>query len=168
MKLSLIGLKSPFVASLLTAGALCIGCDGSPSTTPLPTKSEMGTEGDATVDPGVTTPSTDSSATTPSTSPTTSPTNSGINERDRDSTAKTPIDQNENQKDIQITADIRKQVVATEMSTNAHNVKIITQDGKVTLHGPVNSADEKTQIEKIAVGVAGADQVDNQLEVAPN
>jgi osmotically-inducible protein OsmY len=44
-------------------------------------------------------------------------------------------------------------------------VKIITQDGKVTLRGPVNSAEEKAQIEEMAVAVAGKDHVDNQLEV---
>lgn len=113
---------------------------------------------------------------TPSTNPTpnastdtssSSPTNSGINERDRESTAKTPIDQSGSQQDIDITAKIRKQIVATDMSTNAHNVKIITQDGKVTLRGPVDSEDEKTRIEKIAHDVAGADQVENQIEVAP-
>ncbi|MEK6261647.1 MAG: BON domain-containing protein [Planctomycetota bacterium] len=92
-------------------------------------------------------------------------TNTGLNVRDRESTAKTPIDQNENKADIKITADIRKRVVATEMSVNAHNVKIITQDGKVTLRGPVKSEDEKKTIDEIAVDVAGANNVDSQLEV---
>ncbi len=56
-------------------------------------------------------------------------------------------------------------VVDTEMSVNAHNVKIVTQDGRVTLRGPVKDAAEKDAIEKIAVEVAGAGHVDNQLEV---
>lgn len=100
--------------------------------------------------------------------PTTEPmdrTNTGVNVRDRDSTAKTPIDQNENTTDIKITADIRKRVVDTKMSVNAQNVKIITQDGMVTLRGPVKTEDEKQTIEQIALDVAGADKVDNQLEV---
>lgn len=91
--------------------------------------------------------------------------NSTVNTRDRDESVKTPIDQNENQADIDITANIRKQVVDTEMSVNAQNVKIITQDGKVTLRGPVKSEEEKKKIEQIASTVAGADKVDNQLEV---
>jgi osmotically-inducible protein OsmY len=91
--------------------------------------------------------------------------NSTVNTRDRDERVKTPIDQNENQTDIDITASIRKQVVDTEMSVNAQNVKIITQDGKVTLRGPVKSEEEKKKIEQIASTVAGADKVDNQLEV---
>ncbi len=93
--------------------------------------------------------------------------NTGVNVRDRSDVAKTPIDQNENQSDIDITANIRKRVVDTEMSVNAQNVKIITQDGRVTLRGPVNTADEKTQIERLAQEVAGPENVDNQLEVQP-
>lgn len=92
-------------------------------------------------------------------------TNTGINVRDRDSTAKTPLDQNENKADIKTTADIRKRVVETKMSVNAHNVKIITQDGMVTLRGPVMTEEEKQTIGKIALDVAGANKVDNQLEV---
>jgi len=93
--------------------------------------------------------------------------NTAVNDRDQSEAAKTPIDQNENQKDIDITANIRKRVVDTEMSINAQNVKIITQDGKVTLRGPVKTAEEKTQIEKLAQEVAGASNVNNQLEVQP-
>ena len=93
------------------------------------------------------------------------PDNTGVNVRDRDPNAKTPIDQNENQTDIDITANIRKKVVDTKMSVNAQNVKIITQDGKVTLRGPVKSVEEKKQIEDIAHAVAGAGKVDSQLEV---
>jgi hyperosmotically inducible protein len=94
--------------------------------------------------------------------------NTAVNTRDREDTAKTPINQNENQADIDITANIRKRVVDTKLSVNAQNVKIITQDGHVTLRGPVKSDEEKKQIEDIARDVAGADKVDNQLEVEQN
>ena len=93
--------------------------------------------------------------------------NTAVNQRDREATTTTPIDQNENQADIDVTANIRKRVVDTNLSVNAQNVKIITQDGKVTLRGPVNSDDEKKQVEEIAHSVAGADKVDSQLEVQP-
>ena len=93
--------------------------------------------------------------------------NTEVNVRDRTDAVKTPIDQNENRKDIDITANIRKRVVDTKMSVNAQNVKIITQDGKVTLRGPVKSEEEKTQIEKMAREVAGPANVENQLEVQP-
>ncbi len=91
--------------------------------------------------------------------------NTGVNVRDRDANEKTPIDQNENQADIDITAKIRERVVATQMSVNAQNVKIITQNGKVTLRGPVATAEEKKRIEDIAQEVASAGNVDSQLEV---
>jgi len=93
--------------------------------------------------------------------------NSATNSRDRDDSAKLPIDQNENETDIGITADIRSQVVDTKMSVNAQNVKIITQDGRVTLRGPVKTAEEKKRIEEIAHSVAGVDKVDSLLEVTP-
>lgn len=93
--------------------------------------------------------------------------NTEVNVRDRSDAAKTPFDQNENKSDIAVTANIRKRVVDTKMSVNAQNVKIITQDGKVTLRGPVKSEDEKMQIDKIAHEVAGPANVTNQLEVQP-
>jgi osmotically-inducible protein OsmY len=93
--------------------------------------------------------------------------NTEVNERDKSNATKTPIDQNENQKDIDVTANIRKRVVDAKMSVNAQNVKIVTQDGKVTLRGPVKSEEEKTQIEQIAHDVAGAGNVDSQLEIQP-
>lgn len=95
-------------------------------------------------------------------------TNTGVNTRDRDDVTKTPLDQNENEADIRITADIRSRVVDTEMSVDAQNVKIITQDGKVTLRGPVHTAAEKATIEQIANDVAGQGKVDSQLEIDAN
>jgi osmotically-inducible protein OsmY len=51
------------------------------------------------------------------------------------------------------------------LSTYAHNVKIITQDGQVTLKGPVRSESEKQTIETKATEVAGANKVTNDLNV---
>jgi osmotically-inducible protein OsmY len=53
------------------------------------------------------------------------------------------------------------------MSTNAQNVKVVTQNGHVTLRGPVNTQDEKDTIGKMAADIAGQASVDNQLEVKP-
>lgn len=53
------------------------------------------------------------------------------------------------------------------LSTYAHNVKIITQNGIVTLKGPVRSDQERSAIEAKADGIAGKDNVTNQLEVKP-
>jgi osmotically-inducible protein OsmY len=66
---------------------------------------------------------------------------------------------------MHITAQIRKEIIAAkDLSVDARNVKIITIDGHVTLRGPVNSVDEKHQIAEIANQIAGAGNVDNQLE----
>ncbi|HEY1603135.1 MAG TPA: BON domain-containing protein [Pirellulales bacterium] len=110
-----------------------------------------------------------SSKPSPSNSPAAvDPTNTGTNTRDRGAATKTPIDQNENQADIDLTAGIRKRVIGSSgMSTEAQNIKIITQDGKVTLRGPVKSTFEKDRIEIIAHEVAGVTNVDSQLDVAP-
>jgi osmotically-inducible protein OsmY len=95
------------------------------------------------------------------------PDNTATNRRDADmSVTKTPIDQDEDQADVNTTAEIRKRVMDTpDMSLNAQNAKIITAEGKVTLRGPVDSAAEKETIERIAREVAGEGKVDSQLEV---
>jgi osmotically-inducible protein OsmY len=94
--------------------------------------------------------------------------NTAVNLRDVHDTLKTPINQNENQKDVNITAEIRSRVVDADLSINGRNVKIITQDGRVTLRGPVKSEEERAKIVDIATDVAGADNVENQLEVETN
>jgi hyperosmotically inducible protein len=104
----------------------------------------------------------------PATSPTTNtaPDNTKINKRDTKSSALTPTDQNENENDLKITQHVRQAVMADKsLSFTAKNVKIITQNGKVTLRGPVNTPEERTAIEAAAQKVAGASMVDNQLEV---
>lgn len=95
------------------------------------------------------------------------PDNTGRNVRDRNEATKTPGDQSENEADRTITQNIRKAITADDsLSTNAKNVKIITNDGTVTLRGPVKSEKEKADIEAKAKQVAGVKNVDNQLEVA--
>jgi hypothetical protein len=87
--------------------------------------------------------------------------------RDRDSRRPSPLDQGNDQADVDTTARIRKEINADSgMTTDANNVKIITLDGHVTLRGPVNTADEKTRIGEIADRIASAGNVDDQLEVS--
>ena len=94
--------------------------------------------------------------------------NSGRNARDRDGATKTSGDQSENEADRALTQKIRQAITSDDgLSTNGQNVKIITSGGKVTLRGPVASEDEKRTIEDISAKVAGAENVDNQLEVKP-
>jgi len=95
------------------------------------------------------------------------PDNTGRNVRDRNEATKTPADQSENEVDRTITQNIRKAITSDDsLSTNAKNVKIITNDGTVTLRGPVKSEKEKADIEAKAKQVAGVKNVDNQLEIA--
>ena len=92
--------------------------------------------------------------------------NTPRNVGDRDNSTLTTLDQGNSQADINTTAQIRKQINADDnMSTDGKNVKIITQNGHVTLRGPVNSAEEKSRIGQIAKQIAPDGTVDNQLEV---
>ena len=92
--------------------------------------------------------------------------NTARNVRDRNSSSLTPLDQGNNQADLDTTAQIRKEIIAGKnMSVNARNVKIITKSGQVTLRGPVNTAEEKRLIGDIAGRIVRAENVDNQLEV---
>jgi hyperosmotically inducible periplasmic protein len=98
----------------------------------------------------------------------TSPDNTKVNQRDKDKTEPTADQQKENQSDRDIAQQIRKSVMKDKsLSTYAHNVKIIAQNGMVTLKGPVSSDDEKKAIEMKAVTIVGQDRVTNELEVKP-
>jgi hyperosmotically inducible protein len=89
--------------------------------------------------------------------------------QNKDQTGPTADQQKMNPADRAITQKIRKAIHEdTSLSTYAHNIKIITQDGKVTLRGPVRSEDEKSNIESKAIAVAGQGNVTDQLEVAPS
>jgi hyperosmotically inducible periplasmic protein len=93
------------------------------------------------------------------------PDNTKVN---KDQTPPTADQQKMSASDRAITQQIRKAIHQdASLSTYAHNIKVITQDGKVTLRGPVRSDDEKSNIEAKAVTVAGKDNVTDQLTVAP-
>jgi len=94
------------------------------------------------------------------------PDNTGINARDRSDLTLTPGDQGSSDSDRQITAEIRRAITANDQfSTEAKNIKIITINGKVTLRGPVKSAQEKEAIASAAQNVTGVTSFDNQLEL---
>ena len=89
--------------------------------------------------------------------------------KNRDQANPTADQQKMNSSDRAITQKIRKAVHDdTSLSTYAHNIKIITQDGKVTLRGPVRTEEEKHTLQAIAVTVAKEENVTNQLEIAPS
>jgi len=94
------------------------------------------------------------------------PDNTGQNRAQNQPTAD---QQKMNPADRAITQKIRRAIHDdSTLSTYAHNIKIITQDGKVTLRGPVRTEDEKAGLEAKAVSVAGQGNVNDMLEVAPS
>jgi hyperosmotically inducible protein len=77
--------------------------------------------------------------------------------------------QKSNKGDRQLTQQIRKSVVGDKsLSVAAHNVKIISRDGMVTLRGTVKSDDEKKAIEDKATEIAGQGKVTSELTVSPS
>ena len=96
------------------------------------------------------------------------PDNTKVNKADRAKGAVTADQQNENAADRELAKKIRQSVVDDKsLSTYAHNVKIVAQDGQVTLKGPVRSEAEKTSIAAKATEIAGAGKVTNEITVAP-
>ena len=68
--------------------------------------------------------------------------------------------------DLELTQRVRKTIIAdSALSTNAHNCKIVVENGVVTLLGPVSDDVEKARVVDLAKQ-AGATQVVDQLEVS--
>jgi hyperosmotically inducible periplasmic protein len=96
----------------------------------------------------------------------TAPDNSAVNVRDRAPDAMTADQQSNTKSDMTTTREIRRAIVKDRsLSILAHNVKIVSVNGKVTLRGPVNTEEEKVTIAGKAQAIAGRGNVDNQLEV---
>ena len=95
------------------------------------------------------------------------PDNTGKNERDRNQVEPTADQQKENPADRQLARQIRQALVKDKsLSTYAHNIKVIAQNGVVTLKGPVKTEQEKQSIEAKAAEVAGgADKIKSEIEV---
>ena len=92
--------------------------------------------------------------------------NTKTNQRDRSPNAPTADQQKDNRSDRDITQQIRQSIVKDKsLSTYAHNVKVISQNGQVTLKGPVQSEDEKKAIEAKAAEVVGENKVSSELNV---
>ena len=94
--------------------------------------------------------------------------NTKVNTRDRDKAEVTADQQKENATDRDLTQTVRRALLQDKgLSSYAHNVKIITQSGQVTLKGPVRSEDEKQTVEHMATELAGVGHVTNQMSIAP-
>lgn len=93
--------------------------------------------------------------------------NTGRNKQDGSVVTPTADQQSNSKNDLEITRRIRADLIANKnLSTYAQNIKIITQNGKVTLRGPVRSATEKSEAERIAAAVAGATSIRNDLTIS--
>ncbi len=96
------------------------------------------------------------------------PDNSRVNQQDRAADQPTADQQKNNRSDREITQQIRQAIMKDKsLSSYAHNVKIITQNGQVTLKGPVRSEDEKRVVEAKAAEIAGETKVTSELDVKP-
>jgi hyperosmotically inducible periplasmic protein len=94
--------------------------------------------------------------------------NTKVNQRDRNQAEPTADQQKENKSDRELARQIRRALVQDKaLSTSAHNVKVIAQNGMVTLKGPVKSEDEKQAVESKAAQIAGTDKVTSEIQVAP-
>jgi hypothetical protein len=94
--------------------------------------------------------------------------NTGNNQPDHAASAVTTDQQGNNKTDLKLTASIRRSIVADgSLSTYAHNVKIVVENGVATLKGPVRTEEEKAAIAAKAAAVVGQDHVVDQMEIAP-
>lgn len=92
--------------------------------------------------------------------------NSALNKRDRSGETQTSGDQSNSSGEITTTSAIRRALVRDgTLSAMAKNVKIILENGVVTLRGPVKSEAEKTKVAELAKTHAGNAKVEDQLEV---
>ena len=94
--------------------------------------------------------------------------NTKVNQRDQNAGEATADQQKDNPSDRDTTQKIRQAIMKDKsLSTYAHNVKIITQNGQVTLKGPVRTEEEKRAVEANAAEVAGQDKVTSELDIKP-
>jgi hyperosmotically inducible periplasmic protein len=92
--------------------------------------------------------------------------NTAINQRDRSGETETSGDQSNSSADLKITQAIRQALIKdSDLSTTAKNIKVITNNGQVTLRGPVKNAQEKAKISQLAKSAAGGARIDNQVDV---
>ena len=104
--------------------------------------------------------------TNPAVSDSTEADNTKRNSSEQNKNTESAEKQSNSKDDLALTQKIRQAVIKDgSLSMNAKNVKIIAQDGKITLKGPVDSQQEKDTIAAKAGEIAGKDEVENQLEV---
>ena len=93
------------------------------------------------------------------------PDNTANNEQEVKKNMPSPTDQGNNERDLNLTKDIRSAVVGSDLSFNAKNIKIISNNSYVTLRGVVESADEHQAILKLAQAHADPAKITDDLKV---
>jgi osmotically-inducible protein OsmY len=98
--------------------------------------------------------------------PQTPPDNTKVNKRDRNPGEITADQQKETASDREVSSKIRKALTSDKsLSTYAHNIKVVSHNGTVTLKGPVHSDEEMKSIMDKATAIAGDNKVVNEMTV---
>jgi sporulation protein YlmC with PRC-barrel domain len=95
----------------------------------------------------------------------TAPDNSAQNEKEMKKDAANPMDQGNSERDIKITKDIRSAIMDKDLSFDAKNVKIITNEGRVILKGVVKNHEEHLAVLEIAKSHADASKITDDLKM---
>jgi hyperosmotically inducible protein len=94
------------------------------------------------------------------------PDNTKVNQRDRQPGEPTADQQKEKVSDRDLAQKVRQAIAQDKsLSTYAHNVKVIVQNGTVTLKGPVHSQEERHSLESKAAEIAGSGNVKDEMSV---
>jgi hyperosmotically inducible protein len=140
-------MKSPALALAIAIGLAACGegtAPGNPASTPTAPPQGAAT-GEGTVGPGA-----DNSA----------------RNRSDGKDALTPLDQGTGEEDVKETTAVRKAIIADkDLSINAQNIKIITQNGNLTLRGTVNTSAERDRVNQIVREAIGAKPYRDQLNI---
>lgn len=95
--------------------------------------------------------------------------NTDLNTRDKNGNTLTPQNQSNSESDLKVLAAVRSAIVGDDdLSTAAHNVKVMVTKGVVTLRGPVKNTNEKARVEELSRNVAGVVSIDNRLDIDTN
>ncbi len=93
------------------------------------------------------------------------PDNTANNETEVKKNLPSVMDQGNSESDLNLTKDIRSAVVGSELSFNAKNVKIISNNSHVILRGVVESQEEHQAILKLARAHADPAKITDDLKV---
>ena len=97
-----------------------------------------------------------------------SPDSAKIKQHDRGGNAPAADQQRNDPTDREISRQVRDAILSDKnLSPYAHDVSVITQNGTVTLRGPVRSDEEKRVVEEKAEEIAGEINVISELTVKP-